>query len=69
MKVGEGVLVYKYNILERVLVENIIFRGMIFRLAHSPECYIYFNIPNIISLFSYHGVRSSKDNAMRNCYE
>ena len=40
------------------------FRGMIFRLAPSQECYIYFIIPNIIPLFSNHGERSFKDNAM-----
>ena len=74
-------ILYKYNILERVLVENIIPRNVIinrgafevdnhisrddfFRLAPSQECYIYFIIPNIIPLFSYHGERSFKDNAV-----
>ena len=74
-------ILYKYNILERVLVENIIPRNVIinrgaaevdnhisrddfFRLAPSQECYIYFIIPNIIPLFSNHGERSFKDNAM-----
>ena len=69
-------IVYKYNIFERVLVENIIPRNVIinrgaaevdnhisrddFRLAPSQECYIYFIIPNIISLFSNHGARVPK---------
>ena len=74
-------IIYKYNILERVLVENIIPRNVIinrgaaevdnhissvdfFQLAPSQECYIYFIIPNIIPLFSNHGERSFKDNAM-----
>ena len=47
----------------------IIFRGMIFRLAPSQECYIHVIIPNIIPLFSNHGARNSEDNAMRNCFE
>ena len=38
----------------------IIFWGMIFRLASSQECYIYFIIPNIIPLFSNHGARIPK---------
>ena len=79
------IIIFKYNILERVLVENIIWRNVIinrgaakvdnhilrdyFRLAPSQECYIYFILPNIIPLFINHVARSSKDNAMRNCYK
>ena len=38
----------------------IVFRGMICRLAPSQECYIYFIIPNIISLFSNRGAEVPK---------
>ena len=60
-----SMLIYKYNILERVLVENIIPTNVIInRGALSQECYIYFSIPNIISVFSNHRARSSKDNVI-----
>ena len=68
-------IIYKYNILERVLVENIIPRNVIINRgeAEVEECYIYFIIPNIIPLFSYHGARVPKTTQLRaqlrNCYE
>ena len=72
----------KYNILERVLVDNIIprnvittprliiiFHGMIFSTCTLSRMYICFTIPNIIALFSYHGLGVSEGNVMRNFYE
>ena len=62
-----------------MLVENIIHRNVIITVDNhfSMDDFFYYHplqnvifffiIPNIILVFSNHGARSSKDNAMRTC--